>query len=115
MSGYGIIGSKSNTVTAVRPKRRKKEMKLTLKQRLRNWLNRDDCEADVPQLVSESSSLASEGMRFQLYKAAGGYVIETTIYDHVKDRRLNKMYVINDDKDIGAELGKIITMEALRG
>ena len=116
MSGYGVSSSgyASNKVTATaRPKRRKKEMKLTFKQRIRNWLNRDDDES-IPEAVLETASLQSEGMRFQLYKAAGGYVIETTQYDNRTDRRHNKMYVVTEDKDLGAELGKIITMEALR-
>lgn len=90
-------------------------MKLNLKQRLINWLS-DDNYADMPDSIDsiERASLQSEGMRFQLYKAFGGYVIETTQYDNRNDRRLNKMYVITEDKDLGQELGKIITMEALR-
>lgn len=86
-----------------------------IKNWLRNWLNSDELsdKADRP-IQAEPANLQSEGMRFQLYKASGGYVIETAMYDHVKDRRHTKMYVITDDKDLGSELGKIITMEALR-
>ena len=89
-------------------------MKLTLKQRFRNWLNRDDDEADVPQLVSESSGLSSEGMRMQIYKASGGYVVETRSYDSHKDRHFNNMHVITEDQDLGDSLGKIVMMEALQ-
>lgn len=53
-------------------------------------------------------------MRFQLFKASGRYVIETTYYDDRRDERINKMYVVTEDQDIGKEIGKIITMEALR-
>ncbi len=118
MSGYGqAIGYASTSkVSAIRPARkiRKEKMKLSLKQRIINWLNNDEVELerDIPQV--EPANLQSEGMRFQLYKASGGYVIETTQYDHRNDRRHNKMYVITEDKDLGSELGKIITMEALR-
>jgi hypothetical protein len=97
--------------------RRKEKVKLTLRQKIRNWLIRDDdCDDydDQPIQTLESASLESEGMRFQLYKAAGGYVIETRHYDHKNDRNNNKMYVITDEKDLGEELGKIITMESLR-
>lgn len=108
------INKSSIQTSRPRSNRRKQQMKLTFKQRLRNWLNSDDSEAKLASQVVETSSLQSDGMRFQLYKAAGGYVIETATYDHVKDRRHTKMYVITDDKDIGQELGKIITMESLR-
>ncbi len=76
MSSYGqaVVGAKS----AIRPARRirKEKVKLTFKQRIRNWLNNDDYEQDVPQLVEENR-LASEGMRLQVYRASGGYVVET--------------------------------------
>lgn len=95
---------------------RKKHMKKhRIKNWFRNWLMSNDASDRPDQAMAvESANIQSEGMRFQLYKASGGYVIETTMYDHVKDRRHIKMYVITDDKDIGSELGKIITMEALR-
>jgi len=91
-----------------------RKMKLTLKQRIRNWLMSDDDEADYSPMSVETDRFQSNGMRFQLYKAAGGYVIETRNYDQRKDEDHNKMYVITEDKDLGAELGKIITMESLR-
>jgi len=77
-----------------------KKMKLSLRQRFKNWLLRDD--------------LSSEGMKFQLYKASGGYVIETRSYDQRKDRSEYHMYIVTDDKNLGNEIGKIITLESLR-
>jgi hypothetical protein len=116
MSGYGQV-SVAKSLGAVRPARKVRKankVKLTLKQRFRNWLNRDDDEADVPhQLVSESSGLSSEGMRLQVYKASGGYVVETRTYDHHKDRHHCTMHVITEQEDIGDRLGKIVMMEAL--
>jgi hypothetical protein len=50
-----------------------------------------------------------------VYKANGGIVVETRNYDHRKDENRNSLYVITEDKDLGAEIGKIITMENLRG
>jgi hypothetical protein len=93
---------------------RKKKMKLSIKQRLRNWLMDDESDQIYAGQEIESAQLESSGMRFNLYKASGGYVIETRHYDERNDRNINKMYVINEDKDLGAELGKIITMESLR-
>ena len=110
---YGQAVATLGSAKSPRRIRKAKKMKLTLKQRFRNWLNRDDDEQDVPQLV-EADRLSSEGMRLQIYKASGGYVIETRHYDSQKDRHYNSMHVITEDQDLGDTLGKIIMMEALK-
>ena len=91
-------------------------MKLTLKQRFRNWLNdtNEDEYANVPQTIEESK-LQSEGIRLQIYKASGGFVVETRSYDHKLDRSRCEMHVITDEEDLGTRLGQIVMMEALRG
>lgn len=53
-------------------------------------------------------------IRFTLYSANGGKIIETRKYDSVKDREITGLYVINSDAELGEEIGKIITMERLR-
>lgn len=55
-----------------------------------------------------------KGIRFQVYKATGGMVVETSMYDRHKDRHFNGLYIITDDQDLGKELAKIITMETLK-
>ena len=97
-------------------KARKMKQKLSWKQRFRNWLNNDydSDQLEVGQDISTSDELGIEGMRFQLYRAAGGYVVETRYYDQKNDRNHNKLYIIRDDQDVGEEIGKIITMESLR-
>jgi len=107
--------SNSKTARPARRIRKEKKMKLTFKQRIRNWLNSDDYEEDTPQLVAEGSQLDSDGLRLQIYKASGGYVVETRSYDRVKDRSYNTMHVITEAEDLGERLGKIVMMEALRG
>jgi hypothetical protein len=91
-----------------------KKMKLSLRQRFKNWLLRDDHEIEVSRDIVVSDNLSSEGMKFQLYKASGGYVIETRSYDQRKDRSEYHMYIVTDDKNLGNEIGKIITLESLR-
>jgi hypothetical protein len=94
----------------------KKKMKLSLKQKIRNWLMEDQ-ENDYSVSIGideQCSSLESNGFRLQVYKANGGVVVETRNYDHRKDENRNSLYVITEDKDLGAEIGKIITMENLR-
>jgi len=92
----------------------KKTMKLTLKQRFRNWLL--DGLDELPQdIYVEEDKLQSDGMRLQVYRASGGYVVETRGYDRKMDRNNYTMHVIKDDDDLGNALGKIVMMEALRG
>lgn len=115
MAGYAVAQPRS--LSPIKPARRvrRKEMKLTWKQRLRNWINDSEDNSEyINSPTLEADRLSTEGIRLQIYKASGGYVIETRYYDRRSDRHDNKMYVVNDDKDLGEELGKIITMESLR-
>jgi hypothetical protein len=115
MSNYGAV-AQIPRIRSTRSSLIKKKMKLTLKQKLRNWLM-DDSDDDYPCSISvdESPSIDSNGFRLQVYKANGGVVVETRTYDRRKDENHNSLYVITEDKDLGAEIGKIITMENLRG
>jgi hypothetical protein len=119
MSGAYITGAKqAQTLGSNRVKKaRKVKQKTTWRQRLRNWFNKDLEDKDFADLVAqdvEPSGLSSEGMRFQLYRASGGYVVETRYYDNKQDRHFHKLHIINDDQDVGHAIGKIITMESLR-
>lgn len=74
--------------------------------------------------VKEKSALNSRALtfsdhinraiRFSIYSANGGMVVETTRYDNVKDQQKTGLYVIHSDADLGEEISKIITMERLR-
>ena len=91
-------------------------MKLTFKQRIRNWLMNDD-EDYSNQLISvdsEGPNIQSQGFRLNVYTASGGTIIETTKYDRQKDDHRHSLYVVTEDKELGEELAKIITMESLR-
>lgn len=121
MSSTGYAQTKSalnlgrGRVTPARRIGLKKEMKLTWKQRLANWLtsssNDDNYLKPAPH---EVETINSNGMRFSLHKANGGFVIETRLYDERNDRNINKLYIVTENQDLGEELGKIITMESLR-
>lgn len=115
MSGYGQVSAvaKIRSANQIRRVKMVRKMKLGLRQRIRNWLMREEIEEDVPQLV-EADRLSSEGMRLQIYRASGGYVVETRNYDSHKDRHHHTMHVITDEQDLGDSLGKIVMMEALK-
>jgi hypothetical protein len=93
-----------------------------LKLKLRDWVNsaqdiyaEESIKMSTVNSIGISRSLDSDkGIRFQVYKANGGTVIETCFYDRHKDRNYNGLYVVTDDKDLGKEIGKIITMETIK-
>ena len=98
-----------------------------LKRKLRNWANGSNeiyaMESNIKMATSGSIGIgvgrgptldSDKGIRFQVYKASGGMVVETSMYDRHKDRNYSGLYIITDDKDLGAELAKIITMETLK-
>ena len=83
------------------------------------WDNRQDSEVipvNTKAALSRGGgqSIDSPGMNFTVYRANGGHVIETRAYDRHKDRNNHGLHVITDDKDLGEEIGKIITFEHLR-
>jgi hypothetical protein len=116
MSSYGQVAQ----IPVIRSRRSssiRKKMKFSLKQKIRNWLmndEADDYESVTLSVDDINPSLESNGFRLQVYKANGGVIVETRIYDTRKDENRNSLYVVTEDKDLGAEIGKIITMENLR-
>lgn len=64
--------------------------------------------------ASSDRTIDSHGFNFKVHKATGGTIIELNKYDSVNDRHKNAIYVIMDDRDLGEELSKIITVEGLR-
>lgn len=71
----------------------------------------------VPRAIGIDSARtidSEKGIRFQVYKASGGFIIETGTFDRRTDRHHTSLHIITDDKDLGNELGKIITMESLK-
>ena len=90
-------------------------MKLSIKERIRNWLMKDNDERELVYAEDcESVDLHSQGFRLQVYSASGGTIVETTKYDRKSDENRHSLHVVTEDKDLGEELAKIITMEQLR-
>jgi len=110
MNRHGImVGARLSTAKQARP------MKLSLKQRIRNWLNNDDEYNEVVRSDDETIHLSrASSVRFEIHQAAGGRVVQTRRYDERKDQNFENLYIITPDQDFGREIDKIITMEALR-
>ena len=106
----------SSMVRSTRQYVEEKPMKLTFKQKLRKWLMDDSDEYgnNIISVDSEGPNIQSQGFRLNVYSASGGTIIETTKYDSKKDEHRHSLHVVTDDKELGEELAKIITMESLR-
>ena len=92
-----------------------------LKRRLRIWaFSQDESEKKASRglaIVSTEpgESLSTEPMRLSIYRANGGMIVETRVYDRQKDRSQNQLHIVGHDQDLGHSIAKIITMESLRG
>jgi hypothetical protein len=108
--------SMSNRIRPARYTVEEKPMKLTFKQKLRKWLMDDSDEYgnNIISVDSEGPNIQSQGFRLNVYSASGGTIVETTKYDRQKDEHRHSLHVVTDDKELGEELSKIITMESLR-
>ena len=88
---------------------------MSIKQRIRNWLMNDDDTPDPYSIEDENGpDLNSHSFRLNIYGASGGTIIETTKYDRKSDENRHSLHIVTEDKDLGEELAKIITMEQLR-
>ena len=94
-----------------------------LKKKLYHWINsaydNETVICETPSIGIGRSMVTStldsdRNIRFNVYKATGGTIIETSFYDRHKDRHNTSLHIITDDQDIGKEIGKIITMETLK-
>ena len=56
-----------------------------------------------------------EGLNITVRKAIGGRIVTFRHYDHKTDRHNHRLYVIPDELDFERELGKMITLESMRG
>lgn len=94
-----------------------------LKQKLRDWLNQDDtygsneayASTKPARLVSRSDIDSEEGLSITVRSAIGGRIVTFRHYDRKTDRSNHKLYIVPDDQDFERELGKMITMESMRG
>ena len=83
-----------------------------LKRKLRNWLNEECITLD--RSIRATDEPDAECVRFKVFKASGGTVVQTDIYDRRADRQYNNLHVIVEGQDLGNELGKILTFESLK-
>ena len=115
-SGYAVASvPRIRGANQIKSRTKLKTMKLTIKQKIRNWLMNDDDEYSTAIAIDDCPvNLSTQGFRLNIYGASGGTIIETTKYDRKNDENRNSLHIVTDDKNLGEELSKIITMEQLR-
>lgn len=88
------------------------------------WENRDEIECEAPRAITKASrgqmisvdedTSWSDGLRMNVKKIIGGYVVSFRTYDRARDRSDERHYIITDEQDFERELGKMITLESMR-
>jgi hypothetical protein len=98
----------------------KRKTKMSLKQRIRNWLQDDENKPDMNMLVSKSTlaigaprEFDADGLTVTIHNANGGYVASFRRYDRKTDRHANQLYVITSDQKFEEALAQCIAMECL--
>jgi len=71
--------------------------------------------ASVTSARSRDHFEGDSGLNMRVYKAIGGRIISFSHYDRRTDRENRSVYIITDEQDFERELGKIITIESMRG
>ena len=56
-----------------------------------------------------------QGFSFTVFPANGGMVVSRYNYDITTDRQSRQLYVLSDSDDIPEEIGKIVSIEMMRG
>jgi hypothetical protein len=98
---------------------------------MKNWLRRklhiflwpedqpiayDGSKMAATLTSSRQHSLGSENepLRFTVYNASGGKIVEISHYDQRTDRHHTSLHIITSDEDFGESLGKIAFIEVLK-
>jgi hypothetical protein len=63
---------------------------------------------------NQSLSSENEPLRFTVYNASGGKIVEVSHYDQKRDHHNTSLHIINNDEDFGESLGKIAFLEILK-
>jgi spore maturation protein CgeB len=77
---------------------------------------------DVPHSLNKITSVRARddfegdsGLNMRVFKAIGGRIVSFSHYDRKTDRDYKSVYIITDEQNFERELGKIITMESMKG
>ena len=82
----------------------------------REIVDYDDSKPIRSKLTIRGNDIdADEGLNITVRKAIGGRIVTFRYYDPKTDRHNHRLYVIPEELDFERELGKMITLESMRG
>jgi hypothetical protein len=55
-----------------------------------------------------------DGLRINVKKVIGGFIVSFRSYDRKTDRNNERHYIITDEQEFEKELGKMITLESMK-
>ena len=112
----------TSTATAVKPARKishsqqgKPNMFKRMIRGLVTWSLSDNHSQDI--VISDSHEeprISATGIKFEVYRANGGTIVETRRYNRKNDDTIYELHVITDTQDVGQAIGQIITLESLK-
>jgi hypothetical protein len=87
-----------------------------LRKKLRRWLNEEDEIKLSRGIVVERDHdrLSQNGMNFCLYKAVGGHILESRVYNPKIDRSEGTLYMIHEDQDFARQVAQAIMLEQIK-
>jgi len=123
MNGHGLTGSvtsasqaRINRLEKRLVEKKREKMKLTFRQRIRNWLYGDD-SPDMPIAIDrDDDDLRIDhdmALHFSVIPAAGGKIVKVQYYDRIKDRNQVKLSIITPDENLADALAQILQIEML--
>ena len=79
------------------------------------WSMSDRHQEDIQiSDCAEEPRISATGIKFEVYRANGGTIVETRRYNRKNDDTIYELHVITDTQDVGQAIGQIITMESLK-
>ena len=85
-----------------------------LRQAVRNWLMQEAPIMLKETVVSSRDAPRQDGLNFSLYKAVGGHVLESRVYNSRTDRHDGTLYMIHEDDDFAKQVAQAIMLEQFK-
>jgi hypothetical protein len=92
---------------------KRKQPKMSFKQKLRNWLYDDSAEEAVAIDRDENDLREEQSINFSIIPAAGGRIVQVRVYDQRKDHNVTKLHIITPDENLAEALAHILQIEVI--
>ena len=87
-----------------------------LRRAIRNWLQQEESLSMGKELetVTAREGPRQDGLNFILYKAVGGHILESRVYNSKTDRHEGTLYMIHEDQDFAKQVAQSIMLEQFK-